>query len=194
MIPNIVVTGYAGAGKSTVADMLIDDFDLQFERISFAEPLKVMLNTVSDRQRLQEFGTDIVRRYEPHAWVRLFEWQLAMKTQLRHLETFRTAVVKAQPHVARHQRWVVDDCRFPNELITLKDKGWAHVHVDAPRSLRAARLRAIGKLQDESQLEHLSETALDDMAPDYIISNNSNDRDDLFNQVRNVMEQLNARW
>lgn len=164
-IPNIVFTGPAGAGKSTCARLLTERFDLGYETISFATPLKVMLDTQTDRQRLQEFGTDIVRRYEPDAWVRLFLWHLKLRSENRKL--YRDGWLPS----GDADRWTCDDCRFPNELQVLRDHGWVHVKVDAPRQTRIDRLRGVGKLIDEAQLEHASEHALDGMEPDYTIVN-----------------------
>ncbi len=58
-LPNVCLIGEAGAGKTTVAELLVKEFG--YTRLSFAEPMKVMLDTQTDRARLQEFGTDVVR-------------------------------------------------------------------------------------------------------------------------------------
>lgn len=180
MIPNIVITGAAGAGKSTVADFLINQLDVGFERISFAEPLKVMLGTSTDRERLQEFGTDVVRRYEPNAWIRLFEWNLAFRKRIGE----HKRLLGHKP-----PKFVTDDCRFPNELQMLKDWSWCHVNVTASRRVRVERLRLNGKLQDEAQLDHISERALDEMVPDYTIVNDG-DLEDLDGAVVTIMELI----
>lgn len=171
-LPNIAFVGAAGAGKSTCARVLMQRFpDLGYDVISFATSLKVMLDTETDRQRLQEFGTDVVRRYEPMAWVRLAQRDLELRTRIRELEqTAAMAVVTDPPPVAAI-RWVNDDCRFENELAFLQDNGWAIIEVTAPRALRVERLKRIGKLTDESQLNHSSERSLGSLVPDATIDN-----------------------
>lgn len=184
MIPDIIFTGGAGAGKSTAARLLVERFpELGFQQISFAAPLKVMLATTTDRHRMQEFGTDIVRAYDPDAWVRLFLWHLDLRTQIRRLADGGTlpppmpARAPGARGFTRYKpiRWCVDDARFPNEIIALKDEGWIRVEVRAPRWTRLERLHRNGKLQDASQLNHSSETALEGTEFDYVIFN---DRDE----------------
>ena len=118
----IGLTGKAGAGKSTVADYLVEKHG--FTKLSFAGPLKKMLRTLDPiifnagggdcrlsellqdyteadlktyypeyRRLLQVLGTDCIRAEDEDFWVRA-----AMK-QLTNLSG----------------RYVFDDVRFPNE-------------------------------------------------------------------------------
>lgn len=189
MIPNIVFIGKAGAGKTTASRVLRERFPhLGFDVISFATPLKVMLGTDNDRERLQQFGTDIVRRYDVDAWVRLFLWHLDLRTQIRHAKDDRLN----DGNTVWPTRWCNDDCRFPNEIDALADNGWAIIEVTAPREVRLDRLRRNGKLQDESQLEHESETAIDGVMPTARISNVGTE-DDLAFDLGNVLSILDRR-
>src|SRR5690606_9420729 len=59
---------------------------------------------------------------------------------------------------------VVDDMRFPNEFQRLKDLGFLMVRLEIDRKEQIRRAEAMGaKLGD---LDHASETALDDLPPD----------------------------
>lgn len=158
-LPNVCLLGEAGAGKTTVAELLVKRFG--YTRLSFAEPLKVMLNTQTDRARLQEFGTDKVRAYEPDAWVRLFLWA----KDLRESQPDGTYAGSGGPYV-------VDDTRFQNEVDALVQDDWVTCRVSAPVELRIARLKANGKLTDESQLQHSSELELRDYVAQHRILNN----------------------
>lgn len=187
-IPNIVFVGKAGAGRTTASRLLRERFpDLGFDVISFATPLKVGLATETDRHRLQEFGTDVVRAYDDMFWVQLFLWHLELRTRIRGL----ASELQAGPG-ADHTpilRWCNDDCRFENEVATLQDAGWAIVEVRAPRAARIERLKRNGKLTDEAQLDHSSEDALGALTPDYVLIN---DMDEFFleQQLKAVLEQL----
>lgn len=162
--PHIAFIGRAGAGKTTAAELLVKRFG--YERLSFAAPLKVMLGTTSDRARMQEFGI-AVRTAHEDAWVNLL------------IDGYINGDYDAV---------TVDDCRFPNEAHRLKVEGFIIVAVVADHGRRVSRLRANGKLQDESQLEHESETSLDDFAPDYTILNHGT-ADELLEQLTDILNR-----
>jgi hypothetical protein len=147
-LPHIAFIGRAGAGKTTAAELLVKRFG--YERLSFAAPLKVACATTTDRTLLQNVGTG-VRELCPDFWVNLF------------IDRF---LIDSEATV------VVDDCRFPNEAARLAVEGFLIVRVLADEGSRITRLKANGKLQDEAQLRHESETALDKYDAHYTIHNN----------------------
>jgi len=169
-LPNVCLLGGAGAGKTTVANLLEKYFG--YVRVSFAEPLKIMLDTTTDRARLQEFGTDVVRAYEPDAWVRLFFYL----NELRFDEF--------QPPL------VVDDTRFRNEVDALVQAGWVTCRVVAPTATRIRRLKANGKLQDEAQLLHSSELELADYEAQHRIHNDGWIDFDLLPDVEDFVNKI----
>jgi hypothetical protein len=149
-LPHIAFIGRAGAGKTTAAELLVKHFG--YDRLSFAAPLKVACGTTTDRSLLQNVGTG-VRELCPDFWVNLFIHDL--------YDGDRAIPI------------VVDDCRFPNEAHRLGIEGFTVIRVAAASGDRILRLRANGKLQDEAQLEHVSETALDDYTAADTIYNTS---------------------
>lgn len=151
-LPNIALVGKAGAGKTSAAGCLVREFG--YTRLSFATPLKLGVGSTADRELLQRVGVG-VRELAPDFWVNLL---LAAK-KIREYAVFG------------RQRFVVDDCRFPNELHALQSEGFVSIRVRANRNARLARLQANGKLTDEAQLEHVSETALDESIADWSITN-----------------------
>ena len=161
-VPNIALIGKAGAGKDTVATLLIERFRLGYQRVALADPLKDIASILwgpdarTDRTKLQELGL-AVREIHESTWVDLL---------LRHIQ-------RLERESLRPIRVVVTDVRFPNEYRTLKEAGFLMVGVHADRQTRIDRLRRNGKLQDEAQLDHVSETALDteETNPPYWIRN-----------------------
>ena len=153
-LPNVAFIGKAGAGKTTGADFLAAEFG--YMRASFAKPLKDVAAQIwgesarTDRAKLQGLGV-AVRDIDPDAWCTLLVRQIR----------------QAPPQL----RWVVDDCRFPNEYQALGELGFVFIRVIAYGEQRIDRLVANGKLTDVEQLNHISETALDGVVPDYVIGN-----------------------
>jgi dephospho-CoA kinase len=156
--PDVCFVGKMGAGKTTAAEYLVNKCG--YTRISFAQSVRdtaVLIwgkDALNDRGKLQKLGTDVVRAIDPDAWCNM---------ATRRIRDLRSS--------GRASRFVVDDCRFPNEYWALKELGFVVVRVWAPRTDRLIRLKGNGKLQDESQLEHASETAIDDLSEDYEVAN-----------------------
>ena len=171
--PNIVLLGKAGAGKSTCADVLVSDFSLyygmHYRRYAIAEPLKDIAAQLwgdgaeGDRGKLQALGVAL-RDIDEDVWIRKCCARI-------ELETTRPYYLGGLYYLGGSA--VVDDCRFPNELQMLREMGFVSVRVVAERNRRLARLQANGKIQDEAQLEHSSETALDDYPADHTLINNA---------------------
>lgn len=171
-LPNIALIGHAGAGKTTCAEILNEIAD--YRTYSFAEPLKDVAAQLwgsearKDRGKLQGLGV-AVREIEADTWADLL---LA-----------RTAGVQG--------RVVVDDCRFPNEYHRLREAGFRILKVHANHNTRLSRLRTNGKLQHESQLEHVSETSLDGYSAEAVIFNIS-DRDALAYQLAEFLNRVRS--
>lgn len=162
--PNICLIGRAGAGKSTVADLLIERFGLGYERLSFAEPLKVGTGTRTDREVLQRVGQG-VRDLCPDFWVNLAVYKLYKG--------------------GRDGPWVVDDCRYFNEYYKLLDNDFYVVRVTAPTDVRVERLIANGK--NGGDLNAQSEVELDDVVVHHTLSNPDDDAERLERQVVRLM-------
>lgn len=168
-LPNICLIGKLGSGKTTVSNYLQKHHS--YERMSFAAPLKTGCATTDDRDLLQKVGHG-VRLLYPDFWVNLL-----------------VASFNALPE-QRYRRVVIDDCRYPNEAEMLRGEGFVFVRVVAPVSTRRNRSLAAGRLQDEAQLSHPSETALDDFEADHRLINDGwlsdleGDIVTLLNQVR----------
>lgn len=171
---NIVFYGGAGAGKSTAAEYMVTTHG--YRQVPIAETLKNVAAEIwgegarTDRDKLQRLGV-AVREIDEDAWINKF-------VDL----TFDIG-----------QFIVNDDCRFPNEYWKLKELGFVFVRILSNESTRVDRLLRIDKLQDHSQLEHESETALTGMeatkagiVPDYTIFNNGS-LEELHTQIENVL-------
>lgn len=153
----ILISGKAQNGKDTVAGSLHKALVNDGKKVlitHYADLLKYICTNYfgwdgnkdeKGRQMLQYVGTDVIRKQNPSLWV---DFVAMMLTYF-------------------HGNWdyvIIPDCRFPNEITTLIDNGFDTVH------LRVTRAGIKSPLTTEQQL-HPSETALDDVTPDYYINN-----------------------
>ncbi len=145
----LLISGKAGAGKDTFADSIAS---LGFHKYSFAKALKDEAlsggwdGAKDERGRvlLQQLGT-VWRNYEPDHWI------------LRLQESIR------------HDRVVVTDCRYRNEISSMQT--WGHEHGYSVITVRINRPGHDNGLPLEAK-GHPSECELDDEVFDMVVENN----------------------
>ena len=212
----IGICGFAGSGKDTIADYLQNIH--QFRRESFAHTLKDavaavfgwdrdMLEgrtresrewreqvdswwserlgmTVTPRLVLQLWGTEVARKsYHDDIWI------ASLENKLRKT----------------HDDVVISDCRFPNEILAIKQVGgvvirvtrgpeptWYELAQTVNRGpTRNAKWR-LSKTELEKHKVHASETAWIGTEFDAIIDNNKDGMDNLFCQVNDLVNSLKS--
>lgn len=178
--------GYAGCGKDTAAQVLIDEF--HFQRVAFADPIKqallaldpyvpgedgsfVRLSDFSEgqewsavkedpevRRLMQIIGTEVGRNlFDPDIWVKLAEAKLASTLSVGHT--------------------VVTDVRFPNEARLIRKQGGQLVRITRPD---------FGPVN-----EHVSDRASENWTYDHQIENDG-DIDQLYQKFRELVANLQA--
>lgn len=178
----VVFFGKKASGKTTAADHLIKNYD--FTRISFADKLKHFCSEIFDiplywfyepelknvvlslkgsgpfsgkditpRVILQWFGTEGCRYLREDVWIYWLE--------------------KTLSEVWNNKRWVIDDCRFPNEQKMLKDRDAIFIKINRP---------------GYEGNGHASETEQDKLVADYIIFNNG-PVFQLYSQIDTIMKK-----
>ena len=153
----VCISGKAQHGKDTAASIMADNLRSAGYRVlvtHYADLLKYICKAFfgwdgkkdeDGRWLLQYVGTDVVRAQDPMFWVR-----------------FLASVIRMF-----QDEWdyvLIPDTRFPNELGAWKTYGFDAKHV------RVFRPNFNNGLT-ESQQNHPSETALDDIPADYILEN-----------------------
>jgi hypothetical protein len=201
----IGVCGFIGSGKDTIADYLVNFHE--FRRESFASTLKdavaavfgwdrtmlegrtkearewreqvdpwwadrLSMPTLTPRWVLQYWGTEVCRKaFHDDIWI------ASLENKLRN----------SKDHV------VISDCRFPNEISSIKNAGgkivwvqrgelpdWYETAIDANRGSNVA----INELK--MRKIHASETAWVGTEFDLILDNNGT-IDDLYNQAKDLV-------
>lgn len=170
----ILISGHAQNGKDTLAEVIHHEYERHgscVRILHFADLLKFICRLCFDwdgnkdetgRGLLQYVGTDVVRQKKPDFWVD-FIGDL--------LELFE----------GHWQYVIVPDCRFPNEVTKLKERGFDTVHIRVIRD-------GFDNGLSEEQKNHPSETALDSFSADIYIHNNGT-LEDLYKKVDELITE-----
>ena len=205
----IGVCGLIGSGKDTIADYLQNIH--QFRRESFAHTLKDAVAAVFgwDRELLEG------RTKESRAWREQVDPWWAKRLGIPELtprwvlQYWGTEVVRRGFH---DDTWiaslenklrktkddvVISDCRFPNEIVAIKRAGGKVIRVTRgpePSWYSTALGANAGIVPDQEYLKqlgvHASETAWIGTKFDAVIDNNADGLDNLYGQVKNLVQDL----
>lgn len=172
----ICISGKARHGKDTLANMMKDHLEQKGQRVliaHFGDLVKYICEKYFNwdgqkdergRTLLQYVGTDVVRTQRPDYWT-----------------GFVMGVLQLFPN-----EWdyvLIPDCRFPNEVECFRNNGFDSVNI------RINRPDFVSNLTPE-QLNHPSETAMDDyMYFDMYVINNGT-LDDLYGKVEEIIEAI----
>lgn len=179
----IVGLGYRKrSGKDALADMMVEKHG--FQKISFADPLKRGLREMlglsdeqlwgdekeiidtywgySPRKMLQMIGTDLMRRqFDSGVWV---------KATMAHIRN------------SDHDRFVIPDCRFPNECLAVAMEGGITVNVHRP---------SLGPIEDAHESE-IAGSRANWMAT---IVNKEGEPDLMLEEIERIIEEAyDGRW
>jgi len=173
----ICISGKAQHGKDTTAGILKAQLEADGYKVlvaHYADLLKHICRSFfgwdgnkdeKGRHILQYVGTDVIRSKRPNYWV-----------------DFVIDVLRLFP-----DEWdyiLIPDCRFPNEIECLKSAKLDTTHI------RVVRPNFASPLTKEQQA-HPSETALDNVQPDYYIDN-SGTISDLIQALSKWLTELNG--
>lgn len=190
---NVAIVGKMGAGKSSLANHLVDVH--KYTRVANAGALKDLAamaygpidksetyrvtveddmaweqsfkeREISGREVLQGIG-QIVKEFDRDFW---------LKAMMRDIAT------------KGNGPFVCDDTRFPFEAEFLREKGWIIAKLYVPKEVRAERYeRLYGRVPTESELNHPSETEVDNIKEDIGLSG-EDPIEELVNQLFDHMD------
>lgn len=178
----LLISGKAGHGKDTFADILKDNLQIIGKKvliIHFADLVKEFARLYYDwtgnkdtagRALLQYIGTDLMRAYDADYWARIVGEFLAAADK-----DFDVALIP--------------DNRFSNEIDVIRH------YCPQAKTVRVQRWQEDGTSYvnpnlTNAQLQHSSETSLDDYQFDYLINNHSGDMDCLLKAATGLIDDL----
>jgi hypothetical protein len=201
----IGVCGFIGSGKDTIADYLVNFHE--FRRESFASTLKDAVSAVFGWDRtMLEGRTKAAREWREQVdpwWAQRLEMpDLTPRWVLQYwgTEVCRRAFhddiwIASLENKLRNSQddIVVSDCRFPNEIKSIKDAGGIMVWVQRgalPNWYSTAVEANAGNNVAANDLKmkkiHASETAWVGTAFDAVLDNNGS-IDDLYEEIKNLV-------
>lgn len=150
MRPRLIgITGLAGAGKSTAANLLVSSHG--FRRLSLAQPVRDMLAAlgVSPRQMSDEKNTPIdwAGGKTPRQMMQTLgtEWGRGMVCQELWVNATRR---KVRQFLSEGRAVVIDDVRFDNEAELVRELGGAVVEIIRPGLVRMGHASEAGVRRD----------------------------------------------
>lgn len=161
---NIGVTGLAGSGKDTLADILLNHTE-KYVKASFAMRLKEMCTHFGwdgqkdekGRKLLQTIGMAL-REYSANSWVDILDKYL----KENHPDKF----------------YIFTDVRFKNECDYIKNNGGIIIRIERPSLVLSEAHR------------HISEAGQKEITPDYTLVNEGSIHDlkvKFFNMLPNIL-------
>lgn len=205
----IGICGFIGSGKDTIADYLVNFHE--FRRDSFATTLKDAVSAVFGWDReLLEGRTKQAREWREQRdewWSRRLGQDITPRWVLQY---WGTEVVRRGFHddtwiaslehklQSTQDNVVISDCRFPNEIASIKESGGKVIWVKRgplPDWYNYAKMANQGDMTAKFELDrfgvHASETAWVGTKFDAEIDNNGSIQD-LYNQIRNLVLEVPA--
>jgi GTPase SAR1 family protein len=125
----LAICGNDGSGKTTLARKLIDFFNLPPDsRAPFGDAPRHWVS--------EKYGIPLEYLYQkptpPEYRKLLIDTCLTMEREIGYEETRKKVFEFWKNSYGNRQHNVVDDCRFPYELATLKELGYKAIHISYP--------------------------------------------------------------
>jgi dephospho-CoA kinase len=167
---HIALTGWAGAGKTTVAQYLEQKY--RYKRISFADGIKDIAKKYffvqeKNRKLLQQIG-EKMREIDQDVWV---------KYTLHRIE-----------YIELDSPVVIDDLRRMNEFEALQRKGFIVIRIEANEDIRIDRLIKRDGFCDRTLLYNESENGVAHL--EFPIIYNNGTLDELYRNIDKLMTNL----
>jgi dephospho-CoA kinase len=179
MLKLIAMCGVAQSGKDTAGKILMEH---GYERLSFADPIRTALYTLNPI--VAEDGLSLQNVVDIHGWDEAKKQYLEIR---RLVQIFGTEVARRQwgqdfwvdlalRKIVPNHRYVITDCRFPNEARAIRASGgqiWK-IYRDGVNAVN----------------DHISDNFIKDIAADYVVYN-SGSLEDFEGMIEGLLKAVN---
>jgi len=209
MTTNVIgITGYKGAGKDTVADIILEYRD--YQRFAFAEKLKVVCSYVFNIDReyfdIQSLKTSPIEINFSDAMESRFRKSCRkdLGVDQNNCSTMYDLIKKMLPHDTDTReimtivggdifRGMYDDNVWlnflPTENVVVTDVRYPNEY-DKVKSYDGVIIKVVNETQTDNDNSHSSESHVEDMMPNYTILNNGTDIQSLIINVLKVLKEI----
>lgn len=179
----IAVFGKTRAGKSTACDAIIDtlssiDGKENVLELDFSKALREVVGVLypetrfkKDRNKLIEIGQHM-RKLDENIWVN---------------------IVKNSIELSDCDHMVVTGIRQPNEYKALKEKGFIFIKIDCSEETRLERCIKAGDQFSKENLNHDTETYIDEFEYDCCINNDGVSEEVFLKQLKELILSLHLK-
>jgi len=181
-LPNIYFVGKAGSGKTYSAKFMIKKYG--FEVAKFAYPVYMIAEKYfgmkeKNRRLLQIIGTESARdQINSEIWVERFKEDMTIVRL--------TSKILNLPL----PKFVMDDCRFPNEHKILQELGFVGIYIDVSDEKRKFRLVGRDGTAQENTLNHSSETLIDTFKDELVRVDGNGELEESYVHLNDLLQSL----
>ncbi|PHF07237.1 hypothetical protein [Bacillus toyonensis] len=182
----IAITGKARSGKTELSHytwMLYGFKEFDFSAVlkdEFHRLFPHIPRNPKPRAYYQKFG-QWLREIDPDIWIKMTLGKV-------HEYCFEDALNK----VNHKPKVLVNGVRQPNEYQRLRDEGFIIIRVNASDDLLIGRAKAEGDVFTEADLEHETESHIDNFEVDYEI-NNVGSIGEMYDQLDTIMKDIGVQ-
>lgn len=200
-LPNIYIVGNAGSGKSTVVEIIKDNCPA-YKVISISTPLYQLVEYVKHSERdnfiklLRDMGLSLDESeniYE-NTPSDIIDYILDKSIEKKRLALlyFGDFLVEKSPNILidyaisqideENSIYIVDDVRLVNEGDKLSKLEFLGVRIETDKEVREKRVLNRDRVKEDIE-NHRTEKDIFTIAYDYIINNNSENKEDLIPEI-----------
>lgn len=178
----IALFGKMRSGKDTVGEMLIKEYN--FKRFAFGEGIGQIIE--------EYFPEALLEGKKPRHHYQFIGQQLRQLDEDVWIKYLLKSVNEYEQQSEKSVRIVITDGRQSNEAARLKEQGFVIVKVEAPDEIRMERIIQAGDQFTPELFQHETELQVDQINPDYIITNDK-DLEHLDDQIAILLLELKAK-
>lgn len=201
-LPNMYICGEQGTGKTYIANYLTTNFP-GYKSVKISEPLYKMCSLI----RKDNYG-EIAEVLMELGFDRHTTWHMRGEISSSIIEDVHTnskprfalqmlgdivrkynedALIERVLEISKIQPIIIEDVRLVKEGEFFRENGFIGIRISADEEVREKRLIARDGVYNKSTKKHKTESGIDKVPYDYLIENNDENMDKLYNKLFSIV-------